>query len=324
MNDLFILGAGFSKAVSLHMPLEIQMPLLSELAVEVEHRLALNNKKHPVCDLFPKELELWLSFLLDDHPWLTEGENLQNREIGFAALRIISNRLFVAEFVMVGNGCPEWFTKLVEYWRSSRASVLTLNYDSLVERCAASSGMNCQDLYPVPLISLRQGTAAVARGPAFTLFKMHGSSSWFYSGAESALGEPIYYLPYGSWEDQVEDSAILVKDKRPFIVPPRFNKATYFEHETVHRLWSTARSALNAADRVFVLGYSLPPADLELRYFLASNCRRNQQELYLADIEPGIVARFSEVFGTSRVCSDFVSPGEPIAKLADDLSAGRL
>lgn len=305
------------------------MPLLAELAVRVEKSFFLNDKKHPVCDLFPGELELWLSFLLDDHPWLTEAENESNKQRGLHALSVIGNLLFVAEFTMARVACPEWFAKYVEYWHSKRASVLTLNYDSLVERCAVSLNIDCRELYPVPLISLDQSDAGAdtgARGQTFALFKMHGSGSWFYPEAEPPAKGPIYYFPYRSWGDQVEDSQVLVKGKVPFVVPPRFNKATYFRHETMHQLWGMAGEALRSADRIFVLGYSLPPTDLEMRYFLATNARRNEQKIYVADTNPKVVERFVEVFGKSYVSFNVCGIDDmgPIPPLGDALYSGRL
>ena len=68
-GDVFILGAGFSKAIS------EQMPLLKELGQQLE-----------VCGTggfigsiqFGGNVELWLSYLAQRHPWLSEPETLRN------------------------------------------------------------------------------------------------------------------------------------------------------------------------------------------------------------------------------------------------------
>ena len=60
----------------------------------------------------------------------------------------------------------------------------------------------------------------------------------------------------------------IVGDKTPLIIPPVTDKLTYFNNETVRRLWQEASNALLVATRVFVIGYSLPISDLGMEFFL--------------------------------------------------------
>ncbi len=292
----------------------------------VERSLVSNDMRQDICTLFPNDLELWLSFWLNDHPWLTRAEKLRNEAAGLHALHVIQNRLFAAEYTMAQAAGPQWLAKLVNSWLRDHPCVITLNYDTLVERCVAEHGIGCESLYPVPMVSLRPSSVAPARNrhPAFALHKLHGSASWFCSDAESASGGTLHYLPFRGWKDQVEGSKKLVEKKTPFIVPPCFNKATYLRHETLSRLWLLAGKALALAKRVFVLGYSLPPTDVEMRWFLATNARRCDQEIFVFDTKPEVVGRFSEVFfGKDRIRLNAYGDGEhgPIPPLADALHA---
>jgi hypothetical protein len=65
MSDVFILGAGFSKAIS------DAMPVLNDLSVEVKQRLPELEK---VATFLPDNIELWLTFLSQKHPWLSEAQ----------------------------------------------------------------------------------------------------------------------------------------------------------------------------------------------------------------------------------------------------------
>ncbi|HTS19476.1 MAG TPA: hypothetical protein VMP11_18010 [Verrucomicrobiae bacterium] len=322
MSDVFILGAGFSRAVSLGMKLE--MPLLVELADKVEEVLIANNTSHPVCGLFPRDLELWLSFLLDDHPWLTTAENEKNKQTGLLMLSTIRNRLFVSERMVARP--PEWFWRLVTWWHATRASVLTLNYDTLIERCAASFDIRSENLYPVRLIPLQSIRMVAEEEQTFSFFKLHGSASWFAERAGSSQAEGIHCVSFASWIDEALYVQDMIKNMNDFIVPPRFNKAIYLGHQTMHSLWSLAAEALHAADRVFVLGYSLPPTDLEMRYFLASNSRRHDQEVYVADRNPEVVRRFGAIFGDTGIRFNAFGSGDdgPIPPLAEALYSGPL
>ncbi len=51
---------------------------------------------------------------------------------------------------------------------------------------------------------------------------------------------------------------------RPFVVPPTTSKITAGGAGTlVNNVWYAARWALNMAEEIHVLGYSLPPSDFE-------------------------------------------------------------
>jgi hypothetical protein len=70
MRDIFLLGAGFSRAVFNGMPL---MKELSE---------GLRKTIHPINRRLLRsedDLEMWLTYLAQSHPWLTEAQNLRNR-----------------------------------------------------------------------------------------------------------------------------------------------------------------------------------------------------------------------------------------------------
>jgi hypothetical protein len=77
---VYLLGAGFSRAISNH------MPLMSELSKAVDEKLAGRNipgAGTPVASDF----ERWLSYLIERPPWLGTAEQERNR----AAFLDVSN-----------------------------------------------------------------------------------------------------------------------------------------------------------------------------------------------------------------------------------------
>src|SRR4051794_4170666 len=68
--DVFILGAGFSKAISR------DMPLLAELSSAVAHQMAPNDGHVP---FLSENIELALTFLAQPQPWMSEGTRHRNR-----------------------------------------------------------------------------------------------------------------------------------------------------------------------------------------------------------------------------------------------------
>lgn len=53
----------------------------------------------------------------------------------------------------------------------------------------------------------------------------------------------------------------------PVIVPPTWNKAEY--HRALQPVWSRAAQELREAERIFVIGFSLPPTDVFFNYLYA-------------------------------------------------------
>ena len=333
-NDLFILGAGFSKAVSSH------MPVLTELSDEIEARLAENEETKDICAglcrAFPRNIELWMTYLSQSHPWLSEAQNLRNRAAFFDVLWHLRNVLSIKEELSIHTPCAEWFCRLVEKWHAAHTPVVTLNYDTLVERCATqvklqNGHLDCACIYPIMLVRLLRlrGSFAIRQTTeTFMLYKLHGSVNWFYSGAANPIGETIYYgsrSPYkgGGWEFTGTEKA--PDDKVPFIVPPLTEKHSYFQHETVRSLWSHAANALSSTTRVFVLGYSLPITDLGIRFFLSQNCVSTTQTFYLVNTDERITEHFRVLLGNKyAINSEFVTAESAIPDFVNSYVSGRL
>ena len=328
MSDVFILGAGFSKAIS------DQMPLLGELGELVRTRL---KQPAPAHGSIYADVELWLTYLAQDHPWNSEATNLRNHaqllDLSRAIGEVLESRSALAE----QGGCPDWLDSLARSWHANQSSVITLNYDTLVEQAVTSievgrSKVSYSEIYPISLTPAFQRVAATLGGearPTMKLFKLHGSINWMYSGSRVAVGETIYYIAYRGWasdadSNQRQRQKNVVLDKIPLIVPPVAEKLPYFQHETVRSLWAQAGQELRCASRVFCLGYSLPPTDITFRYFLEDNAPIGKIPFYVVRRDATAVDKFRALLPEHYdVRGDFTGPN-PIQRLADALSTGQL
>jgi len=237
MSDVFLLGAGFSKAVS------DDMPLLKELSSQIRGRLS--NLPESLLTL-GDNIEIWLSYLSQPHPWLRESENLRNRALALEIAEEIKKVLDEKEQLAVLDECPSWLLTLTQHWHKNQAGVISLNYDTLVERAAVKSVDNvsrikAEHFYPVRFeLSTKRGgqKAAFVNGSmesadTFTLFKLHGSTNWYYSGVSESTGEVIYYSDIEGWvanSSRESDSKLAVSDKTPLIVPPTTEKVGFFQN----------------------------------------------------------------------------------------------
>jgi hypothetical protein len=138
---------------------------------------------------------------------------------------------------------------------------------------------------------------------SFKLFKLHGSVNWFYSGATSYQGELLYDSPVTEWGKPIGDIELQARrassDKVPLIVPPTTEKVAYFQHETIRQIWLRASAALQSADRVFCIGYSLPTTDLGVRFFLLHGKPNVKVPLFIVNKDPNSVGHYASLLGAS-------------------------
>lgn len=281
-SEVFILGAGFSKAIS------NEMPLLDELYPLVKRHLDLLPIEDEKSSSLERNFELLLTFLSEDHPYLTPSQN--GRQL--AAYREVVKELATdlrerSRRARQGNP-PEWLSQLVHYWRRNKSTIISFNYDDLVERMnqerntsdgndsmASSYSLNIAPVLVRRGVSLN--TFLSAEPPPFSLLKLHGSVNWFFE--ETGAGaEPVYYVPViGRWrpteveipKEQLHWEAAETMDR--FIVPPQIAKSRRYQHRLLRDLWSTAAESLKRARRIYCLGYSLPSSDTAMMYFLHVN-----------------------------------------------------
>jgi hypothetical protein len=306
MSQVFLLGSGFSRAVS------SQLPTLKDLSEAVVDNLKMKGKPDipEASSPIAKNFEQWLSYLIESPPWLSDGERLRNRgafsDVAGAVHDVLQER---ENAVRDHEDCPEWLAHLVRYWQQNQCSVITFNYDTLVEAAwaeqADSGQQSVMDLYPIPLSFTGSRTGAVLGGgqrpPGMQLLKLHGSLNWRYSGPDSPPGDIIYVtgIPR-AWtlDKDTGGDDMLSSDRDPMIIPPTAVKSSYYGNRTLRRLWALAAAALREADELVIMGFSLPESDLIVSSMLATNFEINDKSTITpVDFSDPVVGRVLHTFG---------------------------
>jgi hypothetical protein len=84
------------------------------------------------------------------------------------------------------------------------------------------------------------------------------------------------------------------------LVRPTWRKTFGLKLGTV---WARALSAIEQADRIVIIGYSMPETDLHMKYLLAAGLMRNQRLSLISFVNPDkkLERRMREVFwGSTR------------------------
>jgi hypothetical protein len=71
--------------------------------------------------------------LAEPQPWLTEQQVLRNRADFLEITQVITSVLDDAQAQALRSDPPDWLRRLLRMWIQERATVITLNYDWLVE-----------------------------------------------------------------------------------------------------------------------------------------------------------------------------------------------
>lgn len=337
MSDVFILGTGFSKAISRTMP---DMKKLSRDVLRVSP--ALRRTHLPTA--FRSNIEMWLTHLALNHPWLAESEFLRNRALFVEVSRKIGKIIGDAQERALKAPACDWVVPVIEEWHRTRVAVLTFNYDTLVEWFAERTpslegsdwpyGLCWLDFFPINIppagVTVTSKIDVRKSYQSFRLYKLHGSIDWLFAGRCLSPTSMVCYSPVKSCRPPDEDkewarTARETAHMTPLIVPPLTEKTAYYEHWTVQKVWDGARHALGQATRVFCLGYSLPESDLTTRLFLheARARRAKLPRLYVVNKDKKIVARYRELLGSAYdVNGHYASDG--VAKFAENFVNGRI
>ena len=328
MRDVFILGAGFSKAIN------SSMPTMEELSKKVIAKL--NDSPFPIHEKLYRlgdNIESWMTYLSQPQPWLPEEDHLRNKALATEIRRHISDIISDLTMLSMESPAPEWLPSLIEHWHLQRCTVITLNYDTLIERASrdvpreSSPKIFEYHTYPPYFsnVASRHESAfgfGASKLETFSYLKLHGSTNWYYSGRDSFYGETIfteYAEPWGTNRPETERStASYSGDKTLLIIPPVTDKLTYFNNETVRRLWQEASNALLVATRVFVIGYSLPISDLGMEFFLRHSLPIKDTTWYIVDTSKRVLPRYRRLLVPSqRLNGEYVCEKNPVEAFAE-------
>jgi hypothetical protein len=283
-----------------------------------------------------KDVEAFLSFVSEEQPWTDATENADNHAVFVRSLEWLAEHLYRQQQHALAMTCPPWLSELVDRWSLDRTPVITLNYDLLVESTVDTVRIDkaheqvtrkrpvYRNLYPemLPLLSHRYQDGgmwfAQERIEAFPLLKLHGSLNWAYSSGASGDVRVFDTGAVDRWgaseRSDWTDVRASMRDLSPLIVPPVATKSPLFaSNGWMRSIWMDAARALNAAGRVFVLGYSLPASDIQVRNLLGPKVA--SKLLFPVNTDLGATAHFSSLL---NACVDpsWVHETDPIRNFA--------
>jgi hypothetical protein len=252
---------------------------------------------------------------------LSDADGLYNESIFARVSSALAREVFERQNAALSMSAPNWLLGLVRKWHERQSVVLTLNYDTLIEKALSTAVTDIPYplayQIPVPPIDARDGLTGYGQDRVQTmrLFKLHGSVNWYYHGPRSR-SQTIYNLLLGlGWSrDSLADHARDIGGLEPLVVPPVIAKDPYFANDSLREQWRIAGDAVAGAKRLVLIGYSLPLADQLMRFFLETTV--NPADVIVVDEDKGVADLAKEAFPKSHITREFVGGADPIARFA--------
>jgi NAD-dependent SIR2 family protein deacetylase len=153
---------------------------------------------------------------------------------------------------------------------------ISLNYDILVDNAITAQRESVDLDYGIEFLNYETlgNWSPPSMQKAISLFKVHGSLNWLYC----PVCKQVLLTP----KEKGVSSLIDEGDRRvhkcpkcggrfvPILIPPTFFKVMSNSH--LIRIWDLAEQALMRCNRIIFCGYSLPDADIHIKYLLKRGC----------------------------------------------------
>ena len=160
------------------------------------------------------------------------------------------------------TGLPNHHSKLVEELPVGETTCfISLNYDLLIDNAIRVANRT-------PEYGTEFANSIDRLGDAVGLYKLHGSLNWLRCPTCSSLTHTgtIKGASYPAQQRTRCQTPNCNAETIPIVIPPTFFKVMSDFH--LAQVWHRAELALLEAEKIFFCGYSLPDADMHIRYLL--------------------------------------------------------
>ena len=305
---VFILGAGFSSAISDQMPLTNE---LGELVIKTLPPETISSLDAPSFSSAGLSFEAWFSWLAERQPYEWEDSFHFHQSQFFQLQKGIATAIRQRQALAQQQQFKSWLFDLIDILHHSESTVITLNYDTLFESAFAlltltdksgevTSRTDITKVFPVAAGLSFGGKALPRANSTLDLLKLHGSIDWYWVPGDitgSTLEQVADSVSHTPIERKTRQAAI--GGKSEFIVPPTNAKGAFFENSKTRYLWQESYNAIQQARQVVLLGYSLPLNDSALASMLSRGLSGSDSKIIVVNPEASSVAKKLNGLGVS-------------------------
>lgn len=286
-------------------------------------------------------VEAWLTSLAAPQPFDSPSQRHRRRAAFLDVAELIASSITACERLALAADAPRWLKRLVTCWHYGTSTVLTFNYDTIVEATMLSLVLRGADAtqskrleraiprtatggYP-PLFP-RSGRRFAEQLDAGTLrlIKLHGSVNWWSRTSSNDVFSIVDGESVSAW-GTAPDHRPPMTGLNPMIVPPIADKSGQYTNSTIETLWFEAAESLQKASTLILFGYSLPQTDTTTAALLAENLNP-EAAVVIVDRHPSDVAERLRTLVQNRVIEigdeDRAAHAREVERLVDGIESG--
>lgn len=295
MKRAAILGAGFSRAISFHMPITDG---LGKDTLELLRRSGVDLTARPFSG---EGFEAWLSRLAEPQPDLNTAENLENQALFYRVSAALREVILHSQMSVTHSALPWWLQRLVGCYHYTNTTAATFNYDQLLEYALEAAHLRDRENRLVRFDdALRYGPQPVseplgglvfgpARADTFQVLKLHGSVDSYWVPGDTSGASIARWDSKARWgqafipSDRIRRQLLLGRET--FLIPPAAAKSAFYANPVSRELWQQASRALAESTHVDLVGYSVPMTDLVTAGMLGDRLRNSESVITVINVE---------------------------------------
>ena len=285
-REVFVLGAGFTKAFLPNAPLMVddyEGALLAEKFEKFYYASRVLDWERTRNENGKINIERLLTRLTGRMPY--DFDQKADEELGMLLVELKKNFIRRIEKAREEKGYTEYLRDFAQYCVSNRIICITFNYDDAFDEAIwrvagmkspigrpywnpdGGYGFFCR---PSLWSAVEDTMVQMDIKTAMLILKLHGSINWYprrgYSepySVDAIMHHERWFDPHRY--DEVNEQVVFHIEPEPFLVPPILVKSAIVEQPVLRLLWHIAYNALYRARKVTFVGYSCPLTDIAVR-----------------------------------------------------------
>jgi hypothetical protein len=311
-REVFVLGAGFTKAFLPYSPLMVDDYEGDILALKFKdfpyasRVLDWERSRNERGEINIERLMTRLEGLM---PY--DFDHKADEELGMLLVELKRSFIRRIQLAREKGGYSRDLESFARYCISNGITCITFNYDDVLDAAlwkVAGALSPVSEPYWNPdggygffcrpsLCAVEDTSVQMDIKPAMHLLKLHGSINWYprrgYLQPYSV--DAIMHHEKWFWPDkynQIQEAVAIHIEPEPFLVPPILTKSAIVKQPILRLLWHLAYNTLFSAQKVTFVGYSCPSTDIAVRILFEESLQLpTKDNIYVVNFARGGVER---------------------------------
>ncbi|MCY4524249.1 MAG: SIR2 family protein [Halobacteriovoraceae bacterium] len=210
-----------------------------------------------------------------------------------------------------------WLKKIIQIWHKSSSNIITTNYDLFIEQALETFIKICyKNAYKYPLLDpLTNKKIDTSLSKTLSIYKVHGSMNWLYSGKLYSYESPIY-CDYTICDECNKENINKIEEimfnRHLLMLPAPVYKNRFLNNKIIRDNWSSSRKIIHNSKNIYCIGFSFSKADKHLIDFLFNTNKISKKNIYIINLDKNVFNRCKNMLNSSYKIEFLYNDENPI------------